>query len=135
MTGEANAVRGEVALTLDGEEFVLRPTYDAIVAFEDATGRGLVTLAQSASDGSMRLPEAAAIVTACVRAWGQVTGNTGARGVNAKRIGELILETKGGLMVVLIRLAAMLLHAASGGYTASGEVKAASDMKATPAAA
>ena len=49
----ANAVRGEVDLDLGGVTFTLRPSYDAVVACEDATGRSLTEMALAADDGSM----------------------------------------------------------------------------------
>lgn len=118
----ANETRGEVALTLDGAEFVLRPSYEAIVEFEAATGRSLIDLAQAAGAGSLSLSDAAAIVTACVKAWGRATGNKSAAGVNAKRVAELLIEE--GLLLVMKRLEIVLFLAATGGVTASGEVKA-----------
>src|SRR3546814_8479413 len=38
--------RGELALMLDGQDMVLRPSYEAIDAFEKATGKGLLMLAR-----------------------------------------------------------------------------------------
>lgn len=120
----ANLERGEISLVLDGAPFVLRPSFEAIEAFESATGKGLIEIARQAIDGSLRLGETAQIVTECVQAWGRATGNTGARGVNAVRIGELIIESEGGVAHVLRTVAGVLSMAATGGYTAQGEVKA-----------
>ena len=120
----ANAERGEITLTLDGAEFVLRPTAEAIMAFEDATEKGLLQLAREAVKGELRTAEVAQIVTECVRAWGRATGQKSAQAVNAVRIGELIQESEIGLRGAMDTLAALLAIAATGGYTAQGEVKA-----------
>jgi hypothetical protein len=130
----ANATRGEVSLTLDGTDYVLRPSFDAICAFEAETGRGLVDLADAARDGALRASEVASIAAACIRAWGKSTGDQAVQSVNTKRIGELIIEAEGGMMIAVMRLAVLLLGAATGGYTASGEVKAAATSPKIPAA-
>lgn len=115
-----NPERGEIELELGGATYVLRPTFEARAAFEKATGLSLVQLAQTAADGSMPLDNAAIVVTECVKAWGKAENVTSAAGANVRRIGELIYEADGGLMIVLKRLQIMLILAATGGYTASG---------------
>lgn len=116
--------RGEIALTLDGARLVLRPSFEAIESFEEATAKGLIQLTREAMEGSLRVGEAAHIVTACVRAWGRATGDRSAQGVNVARVAELILESMGGYASTLRTVGGMLAMAATGGYTASGEVKA-----------
>jgi hypothetical protein len=67
----ANEVRGELSLKLaDGVEYVLRPSHEAIVAFEAETGRGLFDLSRSADTGMLTSSEAAIIATHCIRAHG-----------------------------------------------------------------
>lgn len=133
---EANAHRGEVSLKLDGEDFVLRPSYEAIVAFEAATGRGLLALARSALAGELTLDTTAAIATECIRAWGRETNNFAAKASNPSRIASLIIESEDGFADVLGTIAGMLSLAATGGYNASGEARApAVAKKKTPAGA
>ena len=120
----ANAERGEITLTLDGGEFVLRPSHEAIEAFESAIGKGLIVLAREAVESGLRLGEVAQIVTECVRAWGRATGDRAVQGSNAGRIAELIMESDGGLLQVSRTVATMLALASTGGYTAQGEAKA-----------
>ena len=120
----ANAERGEISLVLDGGTFVLRPTYEAIMAFEEAAGKGLLQLAREAVQGQLRTAEVAQIVTECIRAWGRATGQKSTQAVNAVRIAELIHESEIGLRGAMDTLAALLSMAATGGYTAQGEVKA-----------
>lgn len=122
----ANEIRGEVSITLDGSKFVLRPSYEAILGFEKATGKSLIELARAASSGSLSVTDAAAIVTGCIQAWGKATENSAASGVNAKRIGELLIE--GSMLLVLKRLELLLFIAATGGVTSTGEMKAPATM-------
>lgn len=123
-TGEANVDRGEFALVLDGERYVLRPSYQAIVAFEGATGKGLLELAQAALAGQLTLGETAAVACECIRAWGRATDNVGAKGAGGERIAELILDSEGGLIAAMPAVGAVLAMAATGGLTAQGEVRA-----------
>ena len=121
----ANATRGEVSLTLDGAEFVLRPSYEAISAFEADTGCGLLALTQQAEEATMTLDTIAAIVTRCIQAQGRAISDQMMQGVKAPKIAALIMESETGLLGVLMRLRLMLVMAATGGYTATGEPKAA----------
>jgi hypothetical protein len=138
VTRPANAERGEIVLKLEGEDYVLRPSHEAIMAFEELTGRGLYELATDAINRKLRLTETAQIATECIRAWGRATGTASMQQVNARRVGELMLEGEGGFKAAVEAVGAMLALACTGGYTAQGEQKAAATMtetKATPAAA
>ena len=136
----ANETRGEVSLTLEGESYVLRPTWQAIKAFETETGKGVMQLAQEARAMMLTSTEAATIATECIRAWGRAN-ETGlgkiAREVNQDRIGELIMDSDGGFAAATGRLGLLLMIASTGGYTSQGELKPATERKkraATPAA-
>lgn len=120
----ANATRGEVSLELEGAEYVLRPSYEAISAFETQTNRSLIDLARAAGDGELKLSESAIIVTECIKAHGRATDDKALAAFNAARVGELILQADGGLLIAMKRLELLLFMAATGGYTGSGEVKA-----------
>ena len=113
--------RGEISILLEGVEYVLRPSYDAIVGFEAATGKSLIELARDAGD--LSVSDAAAVATECIRAWGKAIGNNAAAGVNARRVAELMIEADGGVALVLARLRVLLFGAATGGYTGAGEPK------------
>lgn len=119
---EANAKRGEVSLMLEGEEYVMRPSHEAIEQVEEETGRTILQLAQAASEYGLSLKHASIAACRFIQAWGRKVENRGASGANPKRIGEMILESDGGLMVALLALTQVLIAAATGGYTASGEV-------------
>lgn len=137
---EANELRGEVDLVLDGQRFVLRPSYTAIVAMEKKTGFALLQLVQLAEQGALPQEAQAIVVTELVRAWGreQVLGEyataaekamaTSARAADQDTIAELLYPV--GVMAVQPRVAIVLGLAATGGCLPSGEVKAAG--KTTP---
>lgn len=120
----ANKTRGEVSLGLEGVEYVLRPSYEAISAFETQTNRSLIDLARAAGDGELKLSESAIIVTECIKAHGRAIDDKAMAAFNAARVGELILQADGGLLIAMKRLELLLFMAATGGYTGSGEVKA-----------
>lgn len=117
----ANAVRGEVDLDLGGVTFTLRPSYEAVVACEDATGLSLTELALASDDGSLKIGAAAVVVTEMVKAWGKAEKRSSAIGVDRTKIGKLIFDL--GVMHVLPRIAIVLLNAASGGVDAQGKPK------------
>lgn len=120
----ANATRGHISLNLGGAEYILRPSYEAISAFEGHTNRSLIDLAKAAGQSQLKLGEAAVIVTECIRAYGRSIDDKAMAAFNAERIGELIQEADGGLVIVMKRLELLLFMAATGGYTSSGELKA-----------
>jgi len=129
MADDVNA-SGEISITLDAE-YVLRPSYAAISAIEDKTGRSVIELANDAAQGGLKLRESAIIAAAMMRAWGnEATGigdevQAGAARSNEARVGELIYEA--GLPKINTRLAIVLIGAATGGYTISGKAKAAAE--------
>lgn len=121
MSEAANPLRGEVDIDFEGESFVLRPAWEAVLEVEKLTGKSAVLLATAAQDGEMTAGDAAIVTTAFIQAWGRQTDNATARGVNAARIGELIQER--GLMQVQLRLALVLTNAVTGGCKADGTPK------------
>ena len=61
----ANEARGEAALSVDGREAVLRPSFAALVAAEDELGP-LFALVDRASEGQLRLTEIATLFWHCL---------------------------------------------------------------------
>jgi hypothetical protein len=120
--------RGEVTIDLDAT-YVMRPSYEAVEAIEAGTGHGVVALVNLAARGEMTLKQAAIVVTECIRAWGkqqQAEGNASdearsAAGARAEKVGRLIHEH--GLVSATERCAIVLMGAATGGVTATGEWK------------
>lgn len=121
----ANESRGELEIVLGTETFVLRPSFEAIEAFERGTGRGLMALTGDALSGSLSLSDTATIVCECIRAHGRATNVVSLAGSKKDRIAELIIESEGGFQMVLVVVAGMLSLAVTGGTTGAGELKAA----------
>lgn len=129
MTGQANDLRGEVDLYLEGERFALRPSHTAIHNIERLTGKTMVQLAVAADENALSLEHCAAVVGELIRAWGEATDHPVAKKVNDRRIGELLFEY--GLMAVMPRITLVLTMAATGGCLASGEARTVETIAAT----
>lgn len=65
MSGVANPLRGEVALLLGGESFVLRPSFQQLVAAEAEVG-SLFRLLECAGRGEVTLTEMGALFWHCL---------------------------------------------------------------------
>ena len=65
MTRAANAQRGETELIVAGETFVVRPSFENLVAAEDELG-SLFALVERASDGALTLTEIATLLWHCL---------------------------------------------------------------------
>ena len=130
----ANETRGEISLSLEGVDYILRPSFEAISAFEAETGFGLLALTGQAEDATMTLDTMASIVTHCIRAHGDATGDQMLKSVNKPKIAALIMGSDGGMLGAIIRVRLLLVMAATGGFTASGEPKAAGSNGKTPVA-
>ena len=122
MARAANKARGEHQLTLAGITYLLRPSHAALEAIEDAVGTSILALIRRGNAGELTLRQLGAIAAELIVA-GAAEDDAMTRGVDAVRIGELILEE--GLAPAIGRLTLCLLDAATGGRTASGEAKAA----------
>jgi hypothetical protein len=136
MTG--NALRGEITVRLDGEDYVMRPSHEAITLVEDQTGRSVLQLAQAADDGSLPLKHAAVIVTEFIKAWGRENAQPHFEKFSARRISELLFDE--GLLKVNPRVALVLWHALTGGHKpgepeAAGTTTESTMTEGTPAAA
>lgn len=65
MTSTANPIRGEADLVVNGTAYVLRPSFDALVAAEQELG-SLFALVERASDGALTLAEITALLWHCM---------------------------------------------------------------------
>lgn len=118
----ANPARGEHELTLASTVYRLRPSHAALIAIEKRTGKSTLALVRQGNTLDISLADLGIIAAELIRA-GADPDDQITRNVHAERLGELIMEE--GLPVVTSRLTLCLLDAATGGRTASGEVKAA----------
>lgn len=124
----ANPIRGEVSVQMEGEDYVLRPTYDAITAVEEQTGRSIQQLALAADEGSLPLRHAAIVVTEFVKAWGRENDKPYFAQFTVRRIAELLFAE--GLLKVNPRVALALWQALTGGHV-PGEANAAGTTTTT----
>lgn len=119
--------QGQVTAPLDGTEFVLRPSFKAIATAERETGLTLFDLATQAANGRMSLDTMGIVVAAMMRAHGEACPDDPLKssylGARSDRCSELIFEA--GAPKIMARLTIVLAGALSGGYTPSGEMKAA----------
>lgn len=67
MTRPANPMRGEATLAVDGKTWLLRPTFEALVAAEDELG-SLFAMVERAAEGSLKLAEISAMLWHCLPA-------------------------------------------------------------------
>jgi hypothetical protein len=65
MSGAANPMRGEARLSIGGETVLLRPTFAALVAAEEALGP-LLALVERAAEGRLTPSEIARLVWHCI---------------------------------------------------------------------
>lgn len=114
----ANPTRGEYSLMLGGRKYLLRPSFSAQVAIENALDKTYFELAAAAQSAAIKIQDAAVVVAELVNAG---TDDPLSK-VSAERVGEMIYEA--GMPSIAPVLAVCLIDALSGGRTASGEVKA-----------
>ena len=67
MTRPANPARGEAELTVTGQHYVLRPSFEALVAAEQDIG-SLYALVERASEGVLTLAEITTLLWHCLPA-------------------------------------------------------------------
>ncbi len=113
-----NKERGEVAIKLGGQNFILRPTPEAVVAIETRVGRGLVSLGQRLARDEATLEELTAVVFEGLRAAGEPAVFKTVRG--------MVYAT--GYTPIALRILQFLVNATTGGRQDAepmGEQKAA----------
>lgn len=123
----ANEERGEISLELEaGVEYVLRPTFTAIQAMETQTGKSLFELAAAADGQALSNKQASIIVLECIKAWAATANGTSpphqaaASQAKLEKIGKLIYEMRGGLVLCQAVLRTLLIGAGTGNYTSDG---------------
>lgn len=125
---------GQLSVELGGAECMLRPSRLAISNIERQLGKALPQLAVQAGSMALSVEEMGIAVAEMMRAYARADPGAGPSHAHAKpeKCADLIFEA--GPIDVVRRLAVIFTGAMAGGYTASGEVKAAGMMKATPTA-
>lgn len=98
-----NKYRGEVSIKLGEREYVLRPTFEALVEIEERLGSGLVLIARRFANREFGIRDVACIIAAGIK---------GAGGKVPENIGELI--AKAGILPYAETIVLFLTGALSG---------------------
>ena len=122
-------LRGHITVPLEGVEYVLRPDYEAIESIEEQLGRKLYELASDATQSRLSYLEMGVICAEMMKAHARAKPDdalyTTYRAANPKRLSQMIYDYGGPR--VMARLTVLLVGALTGGYTASGELKAGTE--------
>lgn len=118
--------RGQISILLDAD-YVLRPSVEAIMEAERETALSLFDLASLAANARMRLEQMGILVAAFMRAHGKANPDDPLKstylGAKPETLAGLVMEA--GAPRIMSALAVLLAGALNGGYTASGEPRAA----------
>ena len=101
---KANPARGEASIIVGGSAFVLRPSFEALVAAEEELGP-LFALVERAAGGALTLSELVALFWHCLAERPE--------GLTRERLGEAIAE--GGLAKATPALKILLVQILQGG--------------------
>ena len=104
----ANRERGEIAVTLAGGEYVLRPTFAALAEIESRAGMGLVPLAQRFLDRQFGLNDVLAVLAPAIKAGGARP---------PEKLGDAVVAA--GVLNLAGPIARFLAHALGGDAVAS----------------
>lgn len=128
--------RGQLAVTLGGTEYNLRPSYEAIQRIELALGKSHEHLANDAVQMRLTYGELAVICCEMMKAHAKANPDdplkTSYLGAKPEKLEKLIFEC--GKVKVNARIVILLTGALNGGYTAEGELVATETSEAIPAA-
>lgn len=70
-TAQGNAVRGEARLTVNGKEYLLRPTFQALASIEGRTGDSVLDIIRRCGRGSAKVGDLFAVLLEGSRAGGK----------------------------------------------------------------
>lgn len=118
---------GRVPVKLEGTDYYLRPSWEAILTIEKRTGKTLLELASSAGR-CLTLNELAIIVYEFMRAEGKQVSDDDPlastyRHVKEERLSKLIMQES--IFNVNFRVSIVLMGALTGAYDEAGEPQAA----------
>lgn len=89
----ANKLRGEVTLKLGGNDYTLRPTFNALCEMEDVCKAPILRIMEEMQSGTIRLSVLANIV------WAGMRGYDSAEALTTEEVGEMIVSD--GLLNVM----------------------------------
>ncbi|GAA4641926.1 hypothetical protein GCM10023115_02580 [Pontixanthobacter gangjinensis] len=102
MSGAANPHRGEASILVNGSQYLLRPSFTALVAAEEELG-SLFALVERAGEGRLKLSEMSALFWHCLEQQNSISRD---------QIGEAVLES--GLAKCAAPLRAILIQILQG---------------------
>ena len=107
----ANRSRGEVTLMIGEEEFILRPTFEAMEQIEDRIGIGIPKLVEVCKSGEFKLRDIVTIIHV-----GIIAHNDGnQRGVPSRaEIGEKVMDAGLSAVVGQAAMVKFLIHGMAG---------------------
>ena len=83
---ESERLPDDIEITLDGRDFVMRPSFKAIFRIEEQCAMGIMDLTRRVGEQKHGLREAAIIITAGLQAAGE-------RGAGLNKVAELVFKT------------------------------------------
>lgn len=111
-----NKHRGEIAVTLNGADYALRPDFEAVAAIDEQLG-GILNIAKRSFEGqSLTLHEVAVIVCEGIKAHGRATKKASQAGAQLPKVKREVFET--GLITLVEPVAEFLTAALTGGVDA-----------------
>ncbi len=126
MTVAANPHRGEISVTLDGVEYVLRPTAQAMVSIEERLNIGILALiARAYEKRDIRLTDIAVIIAEGIRAQGREIDDKMMANVSTDKIKDLVFAE--GMMSMLPAVQDFLVIGAVGSKNAGNGESGAAD--------
>lgn len=89
----ANRHRGEVTIKLDGKNYTLRPTFEALCELEDRLDDSVIRILASMQGGRIRLNALTHII------WAGMWGYDKDKAPSIEEVGQLVMDT--GLLAIL----------------------------------
>jgi hypothetical protein len=121
MSKPANSHRGEIAITLSGRTYVMRPSFEAIERIDSECG-SILQLAQKGV--RMSASDIALVVCEGIRAHGRHVGDTIVQSYDRRRVGRLIMAEGLATEAVMVPVGQFLAAALTGGAVDEGNADA-----------
>lgn len=84
-------IRGEIAFSFDGQDVVIRPTFQSVMRLEQLSGRPLLAIARDMSQGTPAATDIARVLVTGMNAAGVKNPSTG-REYTTDEVGEVLLR-------------------------------------------
>lgn len=84
-------IRGEIAMVFDGQDVVIRPTFQSVMRLEQLSGRPLLVIARDMSQGIPSATDIVRVLHVGMNAAGVKNPSTG-REYTTEEVGEIVLR-------------------------------------------